>query len=269
MAHLAQVQKLTDRGKHRIALICDCDAIKAELKTVLGSKEYTVDCYSPDSYSSAFSSEDASLVVLDAGYNIKKGLTLLREFKAKKPGCPVIFLTDDSSEDDVVAAFRLGARDFFRKPLNVFLFRETVHGLIKIKKTSHERRLSLNHRQCEFSEVEGKARTDMPESILKALVFMNNHLAEPLSLATLAGQAGMSRHHFCRVFKKHTGETPMQSLVHMRIERAKSLLRSGHFTISMVAIEAGFSDISAFVRHFKRETGITATDFRNTVRAKN
>jgi AraC family transcriptional regulator len=75
----------------------------------------------------------------------------------------------------------------------------------------------------------------------------------------------MSKHHFCRVFKRHLGISPLQFFIRMRVERAKELLKNRALSVSMVALEVGFNDISNFIKHFKKVTGITPSAFRKRV----
>jgi AraC family transcriptional regulator len=67
-------------------------------------------------------------------------LRLLKENKNTCPNIPNIFLTDVSYEGVVLRAFRAGARDFFRKPVDVQELKSTVEGLLEAKKASRERR---------------------------------------------------------------------------------------------------------------------------------
>ena len=66
----------------------------------------------------------------------------------------------------------------------------------------------------------------------------------------------MSRYHLLRVFKRATGLTPHAFHVQHRVERAKSLLRSG-LPIVQVAADTGFVDQSHFTRAFKHLVGAT------------
>jgi DNA-binding NtrC family response regulator len=59
------------------------------------------------------------IVVIDCGQNPLKGLNLLKEIKTKRPDIPVIFVTEESSEEIVIKAYKAGAREFFKKPLDV------------------------------------------------------------------------------------------------------------------------------------------------------
>ncbi len=55
---------------------------------------------------------------------------------------------------------------------------------------------------------------------------------------------------------------PMKFVTLLRIERAKELLKRNDFTVSLVANEVGFKDLSNFIRQFKKNTGVTPTMYR-------
>ena len=83
---------------------------------------------------------DVDIILLDCT-DIDAGLQVLKENKTTCPNIPNIFLTDVSYEGVVLRAFRAGARDFFRRPVNVKELQSTVEGLLKVKKESKEKRL--------------------------------------------------------------------------------------------------------------------------------
>lgn len=95
----------------------------------------------------------------------------------------------------------------------------------------------------------------------QAIAYINDHLAENLSLRTIAQQIGISQFYFCRLFKQATGITPYQYLLQQRIERAKQLLLQRQLSIAEVALEVGFSNQSHFTRLFKQMMGITPKRF--------
>ncbi len=79
---------------------------------------------------------------------------------------------------------------------------------------------------------------------------------EFLPLDELARSAGLSRHHFARVFKAATGLPPHAYQLQQAVEQAKALLAGGA-PISQAALDAGFSDQSHFSRLFREFTGAT------------
>lgn len=90
---------------------------------------------------------------------------------------------------------------------------------------------------------------------------------ESLSIAELAGEAGVSETQVIRSFSEEIGMAPHAYLIALRIECAKRLIRSG-LTLVDVATETGFSDQSHFHRHFRRVTGITPGAFARAVHAR-
>jgi len=85
---------------------------------------------------------------------------------------------------------------------------------------------------------------------------------EPLSLAEMAGRAGLGRFHFLRAFRAATGTTPHQYLVAARLRRAARLLLTTPLPVTEVALEAGFGDLSNFIRTFRRAAGRSPRAFR-------
>lgn len=95
--------------------------------------------------------------------------------------------------------------------------------------------------------------------------FMREHLAEDLSLAALAREAGLSPFHFVRVFKQTTGQTPHRYLLERRLERARELLLQRAPSLAEVAAATGFCDQSHLTLHFKRAFGLTPGEYRRRV----
>lgn len=91
------------------------------------------------------------------------------------------------------------------------------------------------------------------------------HLAEDLSIESLAGLLGLSSSHFCHVFKESTGMTPLQFVTHQRIVRAQRLIRETSRSLIEVALEVGYASPSYFAQVFRRVAGVTPTAFRNSL----
>jgi AraC family transcriptional regulator len=92
--------------------------------------------------------------------------------------------------------------------------------------------------------------------------YIEEHLAEPISLATLAALVRLSPHHFCRAFKKSFGVPPHRYHNGRRMERAKSLLVKRGSSVTDTGLTIGFSETSSFSAAFRRETGLTPTEYR-------
>jgi AraC family transcriptional regulator len=91
--------------------------------------------------------------------------------------------------------------------------------------------------------------------------YIEEHIAEELSLATLAGLARLSPFHFARAFKQTLGQPPHRYHTERRIERAKGLLASA-LSITEIALAVGFGETSSFTAAFRRLTGATPSSYR-------
>lgn len=99
----------------------------------------------------------------------------------------------------------------------------------------------------------------------RVVEFIEQHLAEDISLDALAKLVRLSPYHFLRSFKRSLGEPPHRYWTARRMERAKALLANPRASITEVAFQVGFSGSSAFSTAFRRITGQTATDYRHSV----
>lgn len=207
------------------------------------------------------------ILLLDCGCDDARGLRLLHEIKAERPEIMVIFVTATPSVDSAVQAFRQGARDYFRKPLDLFNLKDVVEKLLRIKGTAKEKR---THHDIAGTAGDGTTLhlllNDTPVNLLRSIHYIEKNFAAQLTIEDLANQAGISRYHFCRKFKKHTGMSPMHFLTLMRIERAKSLLRSNG-PVSSIAFKVGFNDLGSFIRSFKKVTGQTPSNYKKIAAA--
>jgi AraC family L-rhamnose operon regulatory protein RhaS len=78
---------------------------------------------------------------------------------------------------------------------------------------------------------------------------------EPITLDVAAEEIGLSRRHLTRLFRKTTGVSFADYLEHLRLKHACSLLRETNRSITSIAFEIGFEDVSSFCRAFRRKIG--------------
>jgi AraC family transcriptional regulator len=95
--------------------------------------------------------------------------------------------------------------------------------------------------------------------------YVEEHLAEPISLATLAAMVRLSSYYFCRAFKQSLGMPPHRYHVARRIERAKVLLAERRHSITEIGLALGFGEASSFTGAFHRVTGMTPSSYRRTI----
>ncbi|QLG91423.1 helix-turn-helix transcriptional regulator [Pseudomonas yamanorum] len=92
--------------------------------------------------------------------------------------------------------------------------------------------------------------------------YIDQQLAEPISLGQLAGMCALSEYHFARMFRESFGLPPHQYLLARRVNRARELLRSSSLPLSEIALACGFSSASHFTNRFRQAMGATPGEYR-------
>ena len=113
-----------------------------------------------------------------------------------------------------------------------------------------------------------KAEADTPHyrRLMPAKEYIDKNYAEDMNLEYLASLVDMSVTNFRRLFLKIFGEPPMRYRDKLRLSYAKDYLTCGYYSVSEVAAKCGFQDTSYFIRFFKKNTGATPKEFKNTLR---
>lgn len=97
-----------------------------------------------------------------------------------------------------------------------------------------------------------------------AALWLSAHAQESIRLDDVAREAGLSPFHFLRLFARVLGVTPHQFLIRCRLRSAARLLTDPSRSITDVAFDAGFGDLSNFVRLFQRAAGMSPSRFRKS-----
>lgn len=103
------------------------------------------------------------------------------------------------------------------------------------------------------------------QQLQTALSFIRKNYAKNLTLQDMANAVGFSEKYFCRFFKEATNTTPVKYLVAYRIERAAAKLLSCSESVTTVAFDCGFNDLSYFVKTFKNLVGVTPSAYKKGV----
>ena len=98
--------------------------------------------------------------------------------------------------------------------------------------------------------------------VRKSMRLMSERLGEDLELDNVARDAGLSRPHFYKLFRKQTGLTPNLFLNTLRMERAIDSLTGTGRSVTDIGFDLGFSSQASFTRFFTANVGIAPTDYR-------
>jgi two-component system response regulator YesN len=98
----------------------------------------------------------------------------------------------------------------------------------------------------------------------RAKAFIRAHYTEELSLEKAADYVHLNAYYFSKIFKQQTGETFIDYLTSLRIGRAKELMAQGGYSQKEICYLVGYNDPNYFSRVFKKVTGLTPTEYRES-----
>lgn len=104
---------------------------------------------------------------------------------------------------------------------------------------------------------------EVHDIVSKAKYFVNQHLAEELSVSLIADSMFVSPNYFSRLFKRITGEGCNEYIVRKRMEKARTLLETTNFHAGKIAKMVGYHDSNYFSITFKKHFGMSPTFYRN------
>ena len=96
------------------------------------------------------------------------------------------------------------------------------------------------------------------------LKFIRENFAKNVSLEDMAAVAGFSEKYFCKFFKDMTGTTPINYLMTYRVERAARKLLGSDLSITQIAFDCGFNDLSYFIKTFKNFKNVSPKEYRQS-----
>lgn len=200
------------------------------------------------------------LVVSDVMMPEMDGYTLCKSIKEdnRTSHIPVILLTAKSDDSSQVEGIQLGADIYLGKPFKPAILLSHIKNLIKSRRKLKElfaQRLTLDPSEVEVSSFN--------EAFIKnAIRYVEDNIeTDDLSIDDLAIQLNMSRSTFYRKLKALTGMSGSDFIRMIKLKRSAQLLKTGEYTVSMAAYNAGFNDLKHFRKSFQKQFGVTPSAY--------
>lgn len=102
--------------------------------------------------------------------------------------------------------------------------------------------------------------------VRQAQTYIQENYQKDLSLDELSKELDISPYYFSKLFKEETGSNFVEYLTSLRMSRAKELLKDENRSMKEICMEVGYSDPNYFSRIFKRNFGVTPTEYRERER---
>lgn len=193
--------------------------------------------------------EQPDLVLLDLMMPEMDGFQVLEEMRRRETTrtVPVIVLTAKVLTEEDMARLSQGVAVVLEK--GVFSVEEM---LAHIAQTLARTR---------------KVGNEAQRLVRRAMAYIHEHYAEPISREEIAAHVGVSKDYLTRIFRQETGLTPVAYLNRYRVHQAKRLLATTHKTVHEIAFEVGFSSSEYFSHVFRKETGMSPSAYRERLAA--
>jgi YesN/AraC family two-component response regulator len=191
------------------------------------------------------------LVFLDVHLPGMCGLQVGAHIRAERPQTRLVMLSAHEEFSAVQQALRIGASDYLLKPVCP----DQVCAALT--------RMQLRETAAPDQPDDRSAAGRVVSPLEAAIGYMQQQLHRPdLRLSDVARAAHLSASHLAALMRRHLGRSYLQQLTHLRIERAKHLLRTTDGTVAAIAHAVGYATPAPFYQRFKQVVGTTPMGFR-------
>ncbi len=171
---------------------------------------------------------------------------------------PIIFLTALDSEENQIEGLKTGVDDYLTKPFNENILLLKIFNLLKSRENIREKYSGNNEEWS--SKMIGLSSEKLFVKKVEQIVAENIDKSD-FSVEDLAKKIGVSRSQLHRKLKYLTNYNPTEFIRFIRLEKAIELLKSGHKEIDQIGYTVGFNSHSYFSKCFKKQYGISPTEF--------
>ena len=201
------------------------------------------------------------LIVSDVMMPRMDGFELCKKLKTdeRTSHIPVILVTAKAAKEDKLGGYEIGADDYIMKPFEPDELKVRIKNLIEQRK-----RLQDHFRKQGIAGIERQKITSFDKRFLQKLLdIIKNKISDSeFSVEYLANELAISRSVLQRKVFSLTGESPVELIRRIRLNRAAELIENKFGNISEIALEVGFSNPAYFADCFKKQYGVTPTQYQ-------
>lgn len=203
------------------------------------------------------------VVLLDISMPGIDGLEAAETIRDENPLCSIIFLTAYDEFDFAKRAIKIHALDYLLKPCSKDELIAVIDEAVHIAEQNEENRETL---QKEPAEAKDEKPVKQKHHVQAELVrqYLEEHYMEDICLQDAAAALHYSDVYFCKFFKQNFDKNFIMYLSELRVEKAKELLADDAVNVRDVSRKVGYRDSGYFTKVFKRITGETPSEYRNT-----
>ena len=185
----------------------------------------------------------------------RDGLSMVAALRSEYPDMQVAILTGYRDFTYAQEAIRLGVTRFLLKPSKMEEIKEALMVMTQ--------RLD---KQSTIQEEEEQSQTASSFIVNQALSFMEKNYSQKLTLQAVADCCYVSQWHLSKLLNRYAEKSFYDILNAIRIQKAKELLADPKLKIGEIGEMVGYADTAHFARTFKKLEGMSANEYRNTIR---
>jgi len=206
-------------------------------------------------------SQHPQLIVSDIMMPEMDGIELSRKIKADKrtSHIPVILLTALTKEEEQLKGLATGVSDYMTKPFNFEILNAKIRNLLDLNQTLK----NAYSKQIKVDAPEVQGESDDEKLLKKILAYINENMNDPkLSVEDLSKHVGMSRSSLYHKLLEITGESPVEYIRTVKLNKAAALLEKSDLNVAQVAYMVGFATPNYFAKSFKAKFEMLPSEFR-------
>ncbi|MBO7046943.1 MAG: response regulator [Prevotella sp.] len=263
-------QKLIEDSKGRIyvyngtEVLVDDDTEIINYMRLLFAKDYRlITCLDADTALDEMRAEEPNLVLSDVAMPGKDGYELCQEIKQdiQLSHIPVILVTAKITAENQVEGLSVGADAYVTKPFDPAVLSALIQS--QLKNRERVRKLLTNATTTEEEGVDNALSGQDKHFMEELYKLMEEELSNSeLDVTRITKLLLISRTKLYYKIKGLTGETPSNFFRTYKLNHAAELLKSGKYTVSEIADKCGFSTQSHFSVVFKKQFGVTPTEYK-------
>ncbi len=172
---------------------------------------------------------------------------------------PVILLTAKATLSDKIEGFECGADSYIMKPFEATELKARIRNLLEQRKRLHD-----YFRECGLIDIDDKNISSIDKKFLQkaAEVITKNISDTSFSIEAFAGDMAVSRSLLHKKFIALAGEPPGEFIKRIRLNKAAKLLENKFGNVTQIAYETGFNDPAYFAVCFKKQFGVTPSQYQ-------
>ena len=205
------------------------------------------------------------LIVSDISMPYMNGIELSRKLKSDKRTnhIPVILLTALTGEQEQLKGLETGANDYITKPFNFEVLNAKIKNLLILNSTLK----STYTKQLKVLSPEVKIESADEKLLQEIMLYLEENLTNPqLSVEELSRHVGMSRSSLYSKLLELTGQTPVEFIRSVKLDKAAVLLEKSDMNVAQIAYSVGFSTPNYFAKSFKAKFNMLPSEYIQKVR---